>query len=172
MVMVQWQQNHWITIESNGAPEKNHYHPIVLTKLPSLKSTLFCLAFAATLICNILQLPVLRQNFYPPLKSVFFFPVQYQFQDYLLPSSHNMLLHPVLKLVPVLILIHNLRSNLPLKNHKSIIIRRAYKGQPKMCVIMTTSLQIRQILYRGFQKCLVLVLSVYVNPQSLIIPCF
>ena len=37
--MVQWQQNHWKTIESNGAPEKNHYHPIVLKKWPSLKST-------------------------------------------------------------------------------------------------------------------------------------
>ena len=42
MVMVRLQQNHWKTIESNGAPEKKHYSPIVLEKLPLLKSSLDC----------------------------------------------------------------------------------------------------------------------------------
>ena len=41
MVMVQWQQNHWKTIESNGAPEKNHYHPIVLKKITIVE--VYCL---------------------------------------------------------------------------------------------------------------------------------
>ena len=40
MVMVQWQQNYWITTKSNGTLEKNHYHPIVLKKLTVLKSIL------------------------------------------------------------------------------------------------------------------------------------
>ena len=36
--MVHWRQNHRKTIESNGAPEKNHYHSIVLKKLLLSKS--------------------------------------------------------------------------------------------------------------------------------------
>ena len=36
--MVQGWQNHWKTIDGNGALEKKHYHPIVTKKWPSLKS--------------------------------------------------------------------------------------------------------------------------------------
>ena len=36
--MVKGWQNHWKTIDGNGALEKIHYHPIIMEKWPSLKS--------------------------------------------------------------------------------------------------------------------------------------